>query len=591
MSVQVQIEEQGVVPVKEEELETYDLEVQRFRSGENEPTAFQAYRLREGVYGQRQPDAQMFRVKIPGGILTAKQLEALADVAGRYAALGKGHITTRENIQFHHMTLEDAGEAKWRIAKVGLTSREACGNTVRNVVTCPLAGVCRNEAFDVTPYLTAYVRYFIRKPFTQAMPRKFKTSYSPCPSDCAVAPFHDLGFIAQVREVNGELRKGFRMHVGGGSSIMPRVAPVLYDFVPVEEYLRISEAVLRVFNKSDEMRKNRMMARVKVLIDRIGIEAFRELVEKELQEPWAQEPADPTEYMLKHYEKVPPPYQYGNRPEEPGQSEAEFLRWKMTNAVPQRQPGYYAVYLKVAAGDLSAQQLAALAELSRRYGNGTARTTAEQNLVLRWVPRHELHALWKDLSAINLGEGGANEITDVTSCPGTDSCKLGITAAMGAGRALRQSLLDMEIQDPLVKALHVKVSGCPNGCGRHHLASIGFQGAAVKGDEGHQVPAYEVYVGGHYEDGDFRYGQRVVQKVPSKRVPEATQRILALYQEQRQQDEPFHLFVDRVGLKAFETVLADLRGATPMADNLDLYQDWERMEIYKLERGEGECAV
>ncbi|MBI2886960.1 MAG: nitrite/sulfite reductase [Chloroflexi bacterium] len=587
----VQVEEEGIVPIIEEELETFDQEVQRFRRGENDPTAFQAYRLREGVYGQRQAEAQMMRVKVPGGIVSARQLEALGEIASRFAPLNRGHITTRENIQYHHISLEEAGQSRWLLARVGLTSREACGNTVRNVITCPLAGVCRNEAFDLTPYLTAYVRYFIRKPFTQSLPRKFKTSFSPCPSDCASAPLHDLGFVAQVREVDGVQRKGFRMHVGGGSSIMPRTAPVLYDFVPVEEYLRVSEAVLRVFNRADELRKNRMMARIKVLIDRIGMDQFRAQVEEELQQPWAKEPINPEDYFLRRSEKTPGPYQYSNGQRESAEDPAEYLRWKTTNVVPQRQAGYYGVYAKVPQGDLSGEQFAALAQLSRTHGNGTARLSAEQNLVFRWVPRHQLRPLWEALKELGLGEGGVHEITDVTSCPGTDSCKLGITASMGANRAVSQRLQEMRIEDERVRAMNIKVSGCPNGCGRHHLASIGFQGAAVKGEEGRQVPAYEVYIGGRYRDGEFRYAKRVSTKVPAKRLPDAVEQVVAFYQTQRQDGESFDDFVDRVGFPAFEGILTGLKGVGPVAENLELYQDWERSGLYALERGEGECAV
>lgn len=582
----IRVEEQGIVPIVEEELETFDRNAKAFRSGDLDPIEFQQYRLREGIYGQRQPDAQMIRVKLPGGIVSARQLEGLAEVARKYAPLDKGHITTRENIQYHHVPLEDASLARWTLARVGLSTREACGNTVRNVISCPLAGVCRDELFDVTPYLTAYVRYFIRKPFTQAMPRKFKTSFSPCESDCANAPFHDLGFVAQVRDG----KRGFRMHVGGGSSIMPRSAPVLYDFVGVDEYLRVSEAVLRVFNKSDELRKNRMMARIKVLVDRIGIEKFRELVEAELREPWAKDPIDPEPYMLKDYEKAPK----GPPPEatEPEDTSPEYRHWKETNVVPQRQEGYSSVYLKVPQGDLSSSQFDELARLARTYGNGFVRLDAEQDLLLRWVPNTRLTALWRELKAIDLAEPGVHEVTDTTSCPGTDSCKLGITASMGANRAIRQRLLELAIVDPLVKQMHIKTSGCPNGCGRHHLGHIGFQGAAVKGAEGHQVPAYEVYIGGQYDKGgDFRYAKRVSTKLPAKRVPDATERIITFYQQQRQEGEPFNAFVDRIGYAAFEALLADLREVGPVDSAFDLYQDWERQGFYKLERGEGECAV
>lgn len=589
--MRIEIEETGVVPILEEEIEAFEEEANKFLRGEKDPIEFQALRLREGTYGQRQPDVHMIRVKVPGGILSARQLEVLGDIARNYTPLDKGHITTRENIQYHHVPLEDAVKTKWDLAKVGLTSREACGNTVRNVNSCPLAGICRDEVFDVTPYLSAYVRYFIRKPFTQALPRKFKTSFSPCLSDCATAPLHDLGFIAQMKEIDGVERKGFRMHVGGGSSIMPRSAPVLYDFVPVEEYLKVSEAVLKVFNRSDELRKNRMMARIKVLVDRIGIDAFREMVEEEMKQPWAQENIDPEPYMLKNYEKTPKPYSHTNGHHDPGESDPEYLYWKNTNVEPQRQEGYNAAFVKVAQGDVSSDQFYKLAQMSRDYGNGSARLSAEQDLVFRWVPEHHLYNFWQGLKNMDLGEGGVNEITNTTSCPGTDSCKLGITASMGANRAVRQRLLEMKIEDPLVRKMHVKISGCPNGCGRHHIADIGLQGAAVKGEGGQQVPAYEVYIGGNYEGGNFRYAKRVSTKIPSKRAPDAVQAVVNFYVEQRHEDEPFDKFVDRIGFKPFEDILAPFKGVGPVSDNLELYEDWERMGFYKLERGEGECAV
>ncbi len=582
----VNAEETGIVPIIEQELEEFDANMRAFRSGEKDPIAFQVYRLREGVYGQRQADAQMIRVKVPGGVLTARQLEVLGEVARNYAPLDRGHITTRECIQYHHVPLEEASQAKWQLAKVGITSREACGNTVRNVISCPMAGVCATEVFDVTPYLAAFVRYFIRKPFTQTMPRKFKSSFSPCVTDCANAPYHDIGFIAQMQ--GGQ--KGFKVFVGGGSSIMPRAAQVLYDFVPVEEYLRVSEAVLRVFNKSDELRKNRMMARIKVLIDRIGMDAFKGLVETELKEDWAKDPIDPTPYMLNNYEKTPPPATAADLADD-SETDPAYLHWKATNAVPQRQPGYSVAYLKVAQGDLSSAQFDALARISREFGNGYVRLDFEQDLAVRWVPNAKLPALYRQLVTLNLADAGVHEITDVTSCPGTDSCKLGITASMGANRALSERLIELDIVDPLTRQMHVKVSGCPNGCGRHHLGDIGFQGAAVKGEDGHQVPAYEVYIGGRYVNGEFRYAKRVSTKLPAKRVPDATERIITYYEGNRSDGETFDLFVDRVGHGAFETLLADMRDPGTVADNFPLYEDWERRGFYKLERGEGECAV
>jgi sulfite reductase beta subunit-like hemoprotein len=584
------IDNLAIVPPVHEELRALTDEVRAFRKGERDEVAFTAFRLKQGVYGQRQEDSQMLRVKIPGGIVTASQLRALGEIAQKHTPLNKGHVTTRENVQFHHLKLENAIEAIRLIEAVGLTSREACGNTVRNVISCPLAGVCRNELFDVVPYMAAYVRYFVRKPYVQNMPRKFKTSFSPCASDCAVAPFHDLGFVAQIREENDQRKLGFRMYVGGGSSIMPRAAKPLYEFVPVEDYLRIAEAILRAYNKRDELRKNRMMARLKVYIDRHGIDSFRELVEKELREPWAEKPVDPKPYMIDVYETTLPPLSSSNGKDHP--ASAAFAQWRTTNVVPQRQEGYLAVQIKIPMGDLGGEQFFALANLCERFGNGQVRTTWEQNIVLRWVREDQLPEVWKELQRMGFGEPGAEEITDVTSCPGTDSCKLGITASMGLGRAVRELLLTMQIDDPLIRDMHIKISGCPNGCGRHHLANIGFQGASVKSSDGRQVPAYEVYIGGNYQNGEFRYASRIAEKIPSKRVPEAVRRILDFYKATRLAGELFNAFVDRVGAKALGSVLSDLRPTGSLSDSTyDTFVDFERDGLFEVVRGEGECAA
>lgn len=583
-------EDLAIIPIIREEFDIFDANTQKLRSGEMDELHFTAYRLREGVYGQRQADSQMMRIKLVGGIVTARQLEALGELTNNWAPLRKGHVTTREAIQVHHLKLEDAGKAKRLLAHAGLTSREGCGNTVRNVVTCPLAGVCKTEVFDVVPYMIAYVRYFVRKPFTQTMPRKFKSSFSPCAHDCAVAPFHDIGFVAQTRVIDGVERKGFRIHVGGGSSIMPQAAPALYDFVPVEEYLRICEAILRVFNKSDELRKNIMQARIKVLVKRYGVDGLRAKVEEELKEDWAKEPIDPTPYMLSDYE---------NPNEAPGhdidfsRATPDFLRWVESNVEEQRQPGYYTAYIVVRQGDLSSEDFYALADISRRFGNGQMRSSFEQNMALRWVSGNQLHDLYEALVAAGLGEAGFQEITDVTSCPGTDSCKMGITASMGMNRAVSEMLLDMSLDDDLVRQMHVKISGCPNGCGRHHIADIGLQGAAITAEGGgRQVPAYEVYVGGKYGDNDFRLGQRISEKVPAKRAPEAIKRLINHYTEHRQDGERFADFVERVGAKSLGPVIADLRPVEKMTiDSIPLFQDWERDELYEVMRGEGECAA
>jgi sulfite reductase beta subunit-like hemoprotein len=577
---------QRVIEVLPEEIDDFKAVVKRFQAGEWDETEFQAYRLRQGVYGQRQADVHMVRVKAPFGGLTADQLDAFGTVASKYTPLNKGHVTTRENIQFHHVPLADTPDFLKIIGEEGLSTREACGNTVRNVTGCALAGVCAKEPFDVTPYAAAYSRYFVRHPFTQALPRKIKTAFSGCAQDCAITAIHDVGFLPKI--VDGQ--KGFEMRTGGGTSIMPKIAPTLYEFVSVNDYLKVTEAVLRIFHRSDELRKNRMKARIKFFIARIGIDEFRKLVDEEMKEDWAQRSFDPTQLLFIENEEQdapePPLGGYSTNGHSP-----EFEHWVETNVEDQKQAGFKMAHVKLPLGDIQSEQFHELADLARKYGGGRVRITHQQNLALRWVPEKALHEVWTELSRIGLGDSGVHEITDVVSCPGTDSCKLGITSSMGLNRALTRTLEETDLSDPLVRKMHVKMSGCPNGCGHHHVADIGFHGAAARAPGG-QVPAYEMFVGGSYDDADARFGQRVRGRIPAKQVPEAMKRILKFYQEERNDGELFKDFVVRQTSKAFEPLLNGLDETRKLdRESIEGYMDWDKTLIYKLERGEGECAV
>jgi sulfite reductase beta subunit-like hemoprotein len=594
---QVKINKKGIVPVMQEELDNFEKVVGEFIHGDWDPLAFQAFRLRMGTYGQRQPDVHMLRVKVPVGELYSEQLESLGTIAREFAPLKKGHVTTRENMQFHFVPLGRVAEALKVMGKVGLSTREACGNTVRNVAGCPFAGVCADEPFDVTPYAGAYVRYFLRHPVTQAMPRKIKTAFSGCEKDCAITSIHDIGFIPRVREVDGRVERGFKMVVGGGLSIMARIAPTLYEFVPVDDYLRISEAVLRVFDASEQERKNRMKARIKFMVDRLGIDEFRKLVEEELKKPWAQEPIDPTPLLYIEDEEAdaPQPPAPGSQAS-PNGDRGEFELWHTTNVQPQKQVGYRVVLVKLPQGDIQEHQFPFLAKIAAKYAGGRARFTQQQNLAFRWVREEALYSMWKDLKEAGLAEAEVNTITDVTSCPGTDSCKLGITSAMGLGKAIREELVNMDISDPHVKSLHIKMSGCPNSCGQHHLANIGFHGASMKGDKGNQVPAYEMFIGGSYQDlkgqTEARIGLRPKGKIPAKKVPEIIRHVLDYYQEHRVEAETFNTFVDRVGVGPFEAIMGEFKELGPLnRENIDTYMDWNKTVLYKVERGEGECAI
>ncbi|MBI2872625.1 MAG: nitrite/sulfite reductase [Chloroflexi bacterium] len=583
----------AIIPFLPEEVDDFETEATRFKRGEVPVETFTPYRLIRGVYGQRQPDVHMVRVKIPLGSLTADALDALGVVAKEFVALQKGHVTTRENIQFHFVPLDLAADVMRILGPVGLTSREACGNTMRNVTGCPEAGVAQDEPFYVSPYAAAYVRWFVRHPLTTSLPRKFKTAFASCARDCVATAIHDLGFIPQiVTDEKGVARKGFRMVTGGGTAIMPRIAMTLFDFVPVEEYLKVSEAVVRIFHRCDELRKNRARARLKFYVDRIGIDAFRQEVEEELKKPWARKSFDPTPLSaIPDEEQDVPPLPIPS--ENSHHSDPEFQAWLGTNVRAQKQPGYNVVWVKLPLGDIRANQFPVLARIARTYAGGRACITNEQNLAFRWVPDGYLHDAWQELKQVSLGEPGAHQITDVVACPGTDSCKLGITSSMGVASAIRETLAEMGIQDPLVKALHVKVSGCPNGCGQHHIANIGFHGAASKGDGRNQVPSYEVFLAGHYGDGAMAgIGKRLKAKVPAKRVPRLVREFIGHYQAHRQEDEPFNAFVERVGLQPFEEIASRHSPPGPLTrENIATYIDWGKTVLYKVERGEGECAV
>ncbi|HEX6229138.1 MAG TPA: nitrite/sulfite reductase [Solirubrobacterales bacterium] len=578
-----------VIPIIEREFDDFDNEAEKFLAGQLAEDQFIGFRLKQGVYGQRQPDVQMVRVKLPFGGVTPDQMDAFADVVERYAPLNKGHITTRQNIQIHHVPLRDTEALLREIGEVGLSSREGCGNTVRNVTGDPWAGIAADEVFDPTPYAGAYVRYFVRHPTTQLMPRKIKTAFTGSDEDRAITGIHDIAFLS--RERDGV--RGFEVRVGGGTSIMARVAPTLYEFVESDngDYLKVAEAVLRIFDRQEWLRVNRARARIKVLIDKIGIDAFREEVEEELQGEWVEErDFDLERLRFDDEEEENAPGRPG-APASPNGDRSEFDRFLEGNVQPQRQEGFAAVEVKIDRGDLTPEQFRGLAAIMREHTGGYARSTVQQNLVLRWVRDESLYEVWQRLDELGLAEAGAREITDVVSCPGTDSCKLGITSSMGLNRAIKERLEEMELSDPLTKRIHIKMSGCPNGCSQHHIANIGFYGASLKvGDR--QMPAYIPHIGGNYEGGEVIFGKRLKSRLPAKRVPEAVERWVRLYEAERSDGEEFNDFVERIGPERFEAEVKELTLPADFSlETMQQFIDWSRSSPYKVERGEGECAI
>jgi sulfite reductase beta subunit-like hemoprotein len=582
-----------VIPIIEREFDDFDTESTRFLAGELPEDKFIGFRLKQGVYGQRQPDVQMIRVKLPFGGITPEQLEAFADLAEQYTPLGKGHITTRQNFQFHHIPLPDAAKAIRMISDAGLSSREACGNTVRNVTGDPWAGVSANEAFDPTPYVGAFVRYFVRNEVCQLLPRKFKVAFTADDEDVAITKIHDLGFLPRIREIDGKEVRGFEIRTGGGTSIMARVGGTFRDFATVDdgEYLKVSEAVLRIFDRQEDLRANRARARIKFLIDRVGLEEFRRMVDEELEGDWVNErDFDPTPLLFENDEQANAPAAPLN-PSSANGSRSEFDSFAAANVRPQKQQGFSTVEVKVTRGDLTPEQMRGLAALTRDFTGGYARTSVQQNLVLRWVRDESVHDVWLRLRELGLGDAGAHQITDVVSCPGTDSCKLGITSSMGLNSAVQERLEAMAIDDELTRKIHVKMSGCPNGCSQHHVANIGFYGAAMKVG-GHQLPAYIPHLGGNYEGGDVVMGHRLKSRIPAKRVPDAVERWVRYYEDKRQDGELFNDFVERVGTAEFEGLIKDLSMPVEFGpEHITHFIDWDRKDLYQVIRGEGECAV
>ena len=578
-----------VIPILAAEFDDFDTEAGKYLRGELQEDDFIKFRLRQGVYGQRQPDVQMVRVKLPMGGVTPYQLDAFADGIDRYVPLRKGHVTTRQNIQMHHIPLPDAATLIRELSDAGLSSREGCGNTVRNVTGDPRAGTLEGELFDVTPYAGAYVRYFVRHPTTQLMPRKIKTAFTATDEDNAITQIHDIAFTPRLRDGV----RGVEIRVGGGTAIMPRLAPVLYEFVELEngDYLKVAEAVFRIFDRQDFLRVNRARARIKVLVDKIGMDAFREMVDEELQGDWVDERDFSIEGLRYELDEEASAPAKPLSPSYPNGDQRVFDRFLESNVREQRQRGFSTVEVTIERGDLTPEQIRGIAQIMREFSGGFARTTVHQNIVLRWVRNEAVYDVWKRLGELELDAAGADEITDVVSCPGTDSCKLGITSSMGLNRAVSERLREMSITDPLTRRIHIKMSGCPNGCSQHHLATIGFYGASIKVGE-HTIPAYIPHIGGSYENGDVRFGARLKSRLPAKRVPDAVERWLRFYEGERADGEEFNAFVERVGVPAFEQQVKDLAMPVEFSlENMNYFIDWSKNQPFQVERGEGECAV
>ena len=548
--------------------------LEQFERGELTPDQWRAFRLLNGVYGQRQDGVNMVRAKVPGGIATAAQLRALAEVAERWGG-GKGHVTTRQNVQFHFVPSPLVEEALGVLAAAGITTKEACGNSVRNWTCCPFAGVAKGELFDPTPYVEALARHLLRGPYSSTLPRKFKPSIGGCcGTDCSQAFINDLGLFVQIE--NGV--RGFKVVAGGGLATLRRSALVVEEFVPASEVLDVADALVRVFHRIGN-RHNKAKARLKWAIDKIGKDAFlaeyrgeRDMIRAEGGTPLVL-PAQPDPGAR----RVPLA--------QVADADAGYAEWAADSVREQKQAGFASVVIRLVLGDITATQLRQLAELATAYGEGEIRFTNEQNIVVRWVPAARLPALHRELQRAGLAKAGANTLADVTSCPGASSCKIAVTASRGLGSLLTE-LLDR--RPDLVRAargLDVKVSGCPNGCGQHYIAGIGFQGGMRK-IAGRAAPQYLVYVGGGIGAQGAAFG-RLVGKVPARRAGATLERLLDFYIARGGASHAFWAGVPLDELRALIADLSELPEAAAVAED---FIDLGETSAFEVVDGEGECA-
>ncbi len=595
------------------EIDQFEAQIALRKLAKIDEKVFAETRLRRGAYGQRYDNGHrhdgittqdlpysaltkgpdtfwdapgMQRIKIPYGALSPEQMEVLAELAEEYSD-AICHVTTRQDIQLHFVHIEDTPTIFRRLAAVGITTREACGNSVRNVTACPKSGVCKTETFDVTPYAKACAYYMLGHPDTQDFGRKFKIALSGCKHEaCALVSIHDFGGIAATRVVDGKTKRGFELYVGGGLGAVPHQAKLFEEFLPEEELLPLARAIGRVFARMGE-KKNRNKARLKFLVQKLGIEEFKRIVLEEKRTM----PEDPS--WRTYFDEIP---KYSEEPGSPvvqltvGKKPVGYDEWAATNVYEQRQSGYSLVTVTLPLGDATSEQFRQLANISRKYAGDHVRTTVEQNLVLRWVPTGKLTDLYNELKAIGLAAPGAGTIVDVSACPGTDTCKLGIASSRGLAGVLSEQLAAKSMQlDEAIRNLRIKVSGCFNSCGQHHVADLGFYGNS-RNVSGYTVPHFQVMLGGKWLENGGSYGL-ALGSLPSKRIPELVDTITNRYVAEKQNGETFQQFCQRIGKKALKEMIDQFTHVPPHDVDASFYTDWGDPRQFSIgDMGVGECA-
>jgi len=563
-------------PVVEKDIIELADKIAQYNNLQIDEEKFRSLRLARGVYGQRQQGVQMIRIKLPYGKVKSNQLRRIAAVSDEYST-GKLHITTRQDIQIHYVDLNRTPELWAELEKDDVTLREACGNTVRNVTASETAGIDINEPFDVSPYAEAVFRFFLRNPFCQEMGRKFKVSFSASNEDSGLSYMHDLGFIAKIEN---EVR-GFKVLIAGGLGSQPRHADVLYEFVPSDKMIPMMEGVLRIFDRYGE-RKSRVKARLKFLINDIGLEDFKDLVAAEQNAIEFKS----VEIDVENYE-IAKPVQILQIPEVTISDKKQFEIWKKTNVIPQKQKGFVAIGVKVLLGNFYTDTARKLADLVEKYAASEIRFSLRQNLIIPFVKEELLEFFYSELTKLNFAEPGYNKAVDITACPGTDTCNLGIASSTGIAKKLEDVIKTEYPQLLANEDLVIKISGCMNACGQHNMAHIGFQGMSVRTPKKLVAPALQVLLGGgNLGNGKGVFADKVV-KIPSKRGPEALRRILNDF-EKNGIGINFTDYYAAKGKKYFYDFLSDLQDATNLTQ--DDFIDWGNSETYVQEIGIGECA-
>ena len=580
---------------RRQEAENFAETVKLFRQGKIDPDMFRRFRLQHGAYGTRMTDDYaMVRIKVPAGQIYPNQLEKIAQLSEMYS-IGSAHFSTRENIQLHWVILEDVSEIMQSLSDVGMTSREACGNTVRNVMCSPLSGVCKDEIFDATPYAMAIAKFMLRNPICQGLPRKFKFNFTCC-EKCGMIRIVDVGLVPQIQEIDGEKRKGFKIFLGGGLGNRSFVGHQLEDFTPVEDLLYTSMAVIRIFDRMGD-RKNLARNRMRYLVNDLGWEKFQNLVLKERAVVKATQSVIVKLNIDDSVNEIQRPISVSD---ESASVPDGFARWEKTNVIKQSQSGFNSAFIGLEAGDITANQLRSIAEIIRDYSaEGFARNGFSQNIVIRYVHDDDLKSMYSRLIENGLAKTGSLTMASAVGCSGTTSCNLALTNSHRLAKEVQRKFLELNLdEDDDLKDSTIKISGCPNSCGQHQIATIGFYGGG--GRHGTDMfPNYTMSLGGKFDE-DSMLGHHTA-RVPVKRVIPVILKIIELFKENKQPDDTLSKWIDRVvkgnesskitGVEDIKKEIAPLIVPPKVEDEPDFYMDFGSDTNYHTVTGKGECAA